>query len=132
MQNKINFNCPNCNSKKFISRTTMGKKYSEGPYKSVEYEIQCLKCFMDIPSNISENINEKDLDKNKYLWNEIYKPYHILEAAKCYKCERFYWDIEKYFFKNNIHAKDIFYQTYNPQKGIGNLVCKICDPAAFN
>ena len=27
--------------------------------------------------------------------------------------------------------KDIFYQIYNSQKGVGDLVCKICDPTAF-
>ena len=33
--------------------------------------------------------------------------------------------------KNNISAKDIFYQTYNPKKSIGDLICKICDPSSF-
>ena len=33
--------------------------------------------------------------------------------------------------ENNISAKDIFYQTYNPKKSIGDLICKICDPSSF-
>ena len=35
MQKDINFNCPNCKSNKYKSKTTMGKKYNEGPYKDV-------------------------------------------------------------------------------------------------
>ena len=57
MQKDINFNCPNCKSNKYKSKSTMGKKYNEGPYKDVVSEIQCSACFMDIPTNISENIN---------------------------------------------------------------------------
>ena len=37
----------------------------------------------------------------------------------------------KYLFDNNVTKKDIFYQIYNSQKGVGDLVCKICDPTAF-
>ena len=40
-------------------------------------------------------------------------------------------DDEADLFENNIPTKDIFYQAYNPQKGVGSLVCKICDPSAF-
>ncbi len=57
MQKDINFNCPNCKSNKYKSKTTMGKKYNEGPYKDVVSEIQCSVCFMDVPANLSENIN---------------------------------------------------------------------------
>ena len=131
MQKDINFNCPNCKSNKYKSKTTMGKKYNEGPYKDVVSEIQCSVCFMDIPANISENINIKNLDKFHKLWINIYKPAHKLDAPKCSRCYRFYWEIEKYLYEKNIQSKDIFYQTYNPQKGVGNLVCKICDPDAF-
>ena len=119
MQKDINFNCPK------------GKKYNEGPYKDVVSEIQCSACFMDIPANISENINIKNLDKFHKLWINIYKPAHKLDAPKCSRCYRFYWEIEKYLYEKNIQSKDIFYQTYNPQKGVSNLVCKICDPDAF-
>ena len=131
MQKDINFNCPNCYSNKYNSKTLMGKKNNEGPYKDVISEIQCSDCFMDIPSNLSENINIKNLDKFRKLWINIYKPTHKLDAPKCSRCYRFYWEIEKYLFEKNIQSKDIFYQTYNPQKGVGNLVCKICDPGAF-
>ena len=56
---------------------------------------------------------------------------HLRHAPRCSKCSRVYWEIEKFLSENNINTKDIFYQTYNPQKGAGNLVCKICDPTAF-
>tara|TARA_B100000579_G_C22385950_1_gene644984 strand:- start:169 stop:567 length:399 start_codon:yes stop_codon:yes gene_type:complete len=131
MQNFSNFNCPNCKSTKFITKTTIGKKYIDGPYKDVNSEIQCAECFMDIPSNISENIKKNDLDNCHKLWNEVYKPAHKLNAAKCSKCYLYYWEIERNLFVNNISLKDIFYQTYNPQKGGGSLICKICDPSAF-
>ena len=71
---------------------------------------------MDIPSNLCENINKNNLDHIRNLWNDIYKPAHKLDAARCSKCYRFYWEIEKYLFTNNISLKDIFYQTYNNQK----------------
>ena len=41
------------------------------------------------------------------------------------------YELEKYLSENNISAKDIFYQTYNPKKSIGDLICKICDPSSF-
>ena len=131
MQNNFNFNCPNCNSTTFIGKTSIGKKIFNGPYKDVNSETQCAECFMDIPSNLCEDINKNNLDDIRKLWNNIYKPAHKLDAARCSKCNRFYWEIEKYLFTNNISLKDIFYQTYNPQKNVGGLVCKICDPSAF-
>ena len=126
-----NFNCPNCSSIKYIAKTSSGKKYIKGPYKNVDTEIQCGECFMDIPSILCENILEFEKEKISKIWIDIYKPFHKLEAAKCSKCLRYYWEIEKYLFTNNIQSKDIFYQTYSPKKEIGNLVCKICDPSAF-
>ena len=33
----------------------------------------------------------------------------------------FFWEIEKYLYEKNIQSKDIFYQTYNPQKGVFSL-----------
>ncbi len=131
MQDFTNFHCPNCNSKSFIGKTTIGKKYTDGPYKDVNSEIQCSECFMDIPANLCENIKKNNLYINRKLWNDIYKPAHKLDAAKCSKCYRYYWEIEKYLFINNISTKDIFYQTYSPQSGGGSLVCKICDPSSF-
>ena len=132
MQNSnINFFCPNCNSTNFVGKTSSGKRYTEGPYKNVETEIQCSDCFMDIPSNLCENILEDDIDKISKTWIEIYKPFHKLDAAKCSKCHRYYWEIEKFLFEKEIATKDIFYQNYNPQKGGGDLICKICDPSAF-
>ena len=127
----IDFTCPNCNSKKYIGKTSIGKKYKEEPYVNVTSEIQCAICFMDIPSNISENISSEDQKKMSRVWFDIYKPTHRKIAAQCSKCFRYYWEIEKNLFEKNISTKDIFYQNYNPNKSIGALICKICDPQSF-
>ena len=127
----MKFLCPNCGSIKSNNKHSIGKKFLSGPYKNVNSEVQCSLCFMDIPSNLCENISEDLVQSSKKLWIEKYKPEHIKHAAKCSKCYRSYWEIEKYLFEKNIQSKDIFYQTYNPQKGVGNLVCKICEPDAF-
>ena len=132
MQNSnINFFCPNCNSTNYVGKTTSGKKYTEGPYKNVETEIQCSDCFMDIPSNLCENVLQDEKEKLSQIWKDVYKPFHKLDAAACSKCYRYYWEIEKILSENKNKSKDIFYQTYNPQKGGGDLICKICDPSAF-
>ena len=127
----MNFLCPNCGSKDFLSKHSIGKTHKEGPYINVKYEIQCSECFMDIPSNLCENINFNKINDVKKLWIEDYKPIHLNEAAKCSKCLRKYWDIEKYLFLNNESTKDIFYQIFSSNKDIGDLICKICDPNAF-
>ena len=127
----MNFLCHNCGSTDFLSKHSIGKKYKEGPYINVKYEIQCSKCFIDIPSNLCENINVNKINDVKKLWIDDYKPIHINEAAKCSKCLRKYWDIEKYLFLNNESTKDIFYQIFSSNKEIGDLICKICDPTAF-
>jgi len=123
--------CPNCGSNDYLSKHSIGKKFTESPYSNVYFEIQCAKCFIDIPNNLCENINPKDANLFKKAWYEEYKPAHLKHAPRCSKCSRFYWEIEKYCSENKIDSKDIFYQTYNPQIGAGNLVCKICDPTAF-
>ena len=127
----MKFLCPNCGSIKSNNKHSIGKKFLSGPYKNVNSEVQCSLCFMDIPSNLCENISEHLVQSSKKLWIEKYKPEHIKHAAKCSKCYRSYWEIEKYLFDNNVTKKDIFYQIYNSQKGVGDLVCKICDPTAF-
>ena len=127
----MKFLCPNCGSNKSNNKHSIGKKFLSGPYKNVNSEVQCSLCFMDIPSNLCENISEDLVQSSKKLWIEKYKPEHLKHAAKCSKCYRSYWEIEKYLFDNNVRKKDIFYQIYNYQKGVGDLVCKICDPTAF-
>ena len=127
----MNFLCPNCNSNTHLSKHSLGKKFTDGPYKLVNFEIQCSECFMDIPSNLSENIKNENISDVKKLWFDKYKPEHLKQAAKCSKCNRYYWEIEKHLFENNIASKDIFYQNYSPHKRGGRLVCKICDPNAF-
>ena len=127
----MKFLCPNCGSIKSNNKHSIGKKFLSGPYKNVNSEVQCSLCFMDIPSNLCENISEDLAQSYKKLWIEKYKPEHLKHAARCSKCYRSYWEIEKYLFDNNVTKKDIFYQIYNSQKGVGDLVCKICDPTAF-
>ena len=66
--------------------------------------------------DVSGSLKEKfaiALQEFKKLWIEKYKPEHIKHAAKCSKCYRSYWEIEKYLFDNNVTKKDIFYQIYN-------------------
>lgn len=123
--------CPNCGSSDYLSKHSIGRKFTELPYSNVNSEIQCAKCFIDIPSNLCENINFNDINLVKKTWFEEYKPVHLKHAPKCSKCSRVYWEIEKFFSEKKIESKDIFYQTYNPKKGTGNLICKICDPTAF-
>ena len=127
----MNFLCPNCGSKDFLSKHSIGKTHKEGPYINVKYEIQCSECFMDIPSNLCENINFNKINDVKKIWIEDYKPIHLNEQQKCSKCLRKYWDIEKYLFLNNESTKDIFYQIFSSNKEIGDLICNICDPTAF-
>ena len=127
----MNFLCPNCNSVNYLSKHSLGKNFTTGVYSDVKYEIQCSECFIDIPSNLCENIKNDKINYVRKIWLKKYKPIHIKNAANCSKCLRKYWEIEKYLFENKISAKDIFYQTYNSEKIIGNLICKICDPEAF-
>ena len=131
LSNKINFFCPNCSSDKYIGKTTIGKNYKDEPYKNVTSEIQCAKVFYGYSINYFRKYFSDKQNEMSKLWNEIYKPSHKENAAQCSKCFRYYWEIEKYLSENNISAKDIFYQTYNPKKSIGDLICKICDPSSF-
>ena len=127
----MKFLCPNCGSKKCLSKHSIGKNFNEGPYINVKFEIQCAYCFMDIPSILSENIDINKINEVRSLWIDKYKPVHLKQAAKCSKCNRKYWEIEKFLFEKQISIKDIFYQTFNQNKKIGDLICKICDPKAF-
>jgi len=127
----MHYLCPNCGSNDYLSKHSLGKKFNEDPYSKVNSEIQCAKCFIDIPSNLCENINPKNINLIKKAWVEEYKPMHLKHAPRCSRCLRYYWEIEKFFSENKIESKDIFYQTYSPQKGAGDLICKICDPTSF-
>ncbi len=127
----MKFLCPNCGSVQFKGKQSIGKKFLSGPYKNVLFEIQCSKCFMDIPSILSENINDDKINEVKDLWIKEFKPEHLKHSSNCSKCLRKYWEIEKYLFDYNISSKDIFYQVYKPKSGAGELICKICDSSAF-
>ena len=120
LSNKINFFCPNCSSDKYIGKTTIGKNYKDEPYKNVTSEIQCAKCFMDIPSIISENISPDKQNEMSKLWNEIYKPSHKENAAQCSKCFRYYWEIEKNLSENYYQHADHFTRICEKQNEINS------------
>ena len=124
------FTCPECESTEIKSITKTNNKNLNGPYKNVNEEIQCANCFIDIPSNLSLNITSTKKEVKK-LWIEIYKPEHLKLAAKCSKCELYYWEIEKKLTIKNSNDGNIFYQSYNVEGGGGKLVCKLCDPKSF-
>ena len=63
-------------------------------YADVTEEIQCAKCFMDIPSNVFIIEDKSNLEDNKRIWQSFYKPEHLKVAAKCSKCNLYYWEIE--------------------------------------
>ena len=77
MQNNFNFNCPNCNSTTFIGKTSIGKKFLNGPYKDVNSETQCANVY-GYTIKFMENINKNNLDDTRKLWSDIYKPAHKL------------------------------------------------------
>lgn len=124
------FVCPECESSSIKYRFKVD--YKNKIYAGVTEEIQCAQCFMDIPSNLFVVDKNTNIQDNKKMWKLIYKPEHIKKAAQCSKCKFFYWEIEKKLFYKNIHSTDIFYQSYDT-KGIGGkMICRICDPGAFN
>jgi hypothetical protein len=123
------FKCPECESDKIRFRFKVN--YKSDVYAGVTEEIQCANCFMDIPANlfiIDKNINIQD---NRKMWNAVYRPEHIKNAAKCKKCNLYYWEIEKKLFNQEIISSDIFYQSYDTKGSGGIMVCRLCDPEAF-
>ena len=124
------FQCPECNSNSIKCRFKVNHK--NNVYADVTEEIQCANCYMDIPANlfiVDENTNIED---NQKIWNSLYKPEHIKNAAQCSKCYLYYWEIEKLLVSQNVTSPDIFYQTYDTKGSGGKMVCRLCDPEAFN
>ena len=124
------FKCPECNSNTIKSRFKVNHK--NNVYADVTEEIQCANCYMDIPANlfiVDENTNIED---NQKIWKTLYKPEHIKNVAQCSKCYLYYWEIEKQLVSQNVTSSDIFYQTYDTKGSGGKMVCRLCDPEAFN
>ena len=124
------FKCPECDSNSIKCRFKVNHK--NNVYAEVTEEIQCASCYMDIPANlfiVDENTNIED---NQKIWKTLYKPEHIKNAAQCSKCYLYYWEIEKILVRQNVTSTDIFYQTYDTKGSGGKMVCRLCDPEAFN
>ena len=131
-ENQVKFKCPECEAETIRFRFKVTHKGKNNAYANVTEEIQCSKCFMDIPSNVFIIENHSNLDENKKIWQSYYKPEHLKVAAKCSKCNLYYWEIEKKLSKLNISTADIFYQSYDTKGCGGKMICRLCDPKSFN
>ena len=129
--NHDKYRCPECESETIRFRFKVTPKDKNNAYANVTEEIQCARCFMDIPSNVFIFKKDQDIEDNKKIWQSFYKPEHLKLAAKCSKCNLYYWEIEKKLFEINITSPDIFYQTYDTKDSDGKMVCRLCDPETF-
>ena len=130
-ENQNNYKCPECESEIIRLRFKVSSKEKNNAYANVTEEIQCAKCFMDIPANVFVVNKDNTLEDNKKIWHSLYNPEHLKVAAQCSKCNLYYWDIEKQLSIMDTPSPDIFYQTYDSKGSGGKMVCKICDPEAF-
>ena len=130
--NEDKYKCPECESESIRFKFKVINKNISSAYANVTEEIQCAECFMDIPANVFIVNHENNIEDNKKIWESFYRPEHIKKAARCSKCYLYYWDIEKKLSNKNIISNDIFYQTYDTKGSGGKMVCRICDPEAFN
>ena len=126
------YQCPECQSKTIRFKFRVKNSDKTSAYADVTEEIQCANCFMDIPANVFIINQLSNIEDNKKIWNYFYKPEHIKKAAKCSNCELYYWEIEKKLVNKNITSSDIFYQNFDNTGAGGNMVCRLCDPHAFN
>ena len=130
-ENIEKYQCPECESKTIRFKFKVNNKNKNDAYTDVTEEIQCAKCFMDIPSNIFIIDKNTNIEDNKKIWKSFYRPVHLENAAKCLKCDLYYWEIEKELVNKNIISSDIFYQTFDTKGGGGKMICRLCDPNAF-
>ena len=131
-RNEDKYKCPECESESIRFKFKVINKDITSAYANVTEEIQCAKCFMDIPANVFIIDHKSNIEDNKKIWQSFYRPEHIKKAAQCSKCDLYYWDIEKKLSNKNIISTDIFYQTYDTKCSGGKMVCRLCDPEAFN
>jgi len=124
------FKCPECDSNSIKCRFKVNHK--NNVYADVTEEIQCANCYMDIPANLFIVDEDTNIEDNQKIWKTLYKPEHIKNAAQCSKCYLYYWEIEKQLVSQNVTSPDIFYQTYDTKGSGGKMVCRLCDPEAFN
>ena len=130
-ENKEKYQCPECESKNIRFKFKVNNRNNNDAYSDVTEEIQCAECFMDIPANIFLIDKNTNIEDNKKIWKSFYKPEHLKKAAKCSKCNLYYWEIEKKLAIKNIISSDIFYQIFDKKGSGGKMVCKLCDPEAF-
>ena len=130
--NEDKYKCPECESESIRFKFKVINNDINSAYANVTEEIQCAKCFMDIPANVFIINHESNIEDNKKIWESFYRPEHIKKAAQCSECDLYYWDIEKKLLNKNIISTDIFYQTYDTKGSGGKMVCRLCDPEAFN
>ena len=128
---KEKYQCPECESETIRFKFKVSNSDKNSAYANVTEEIQCANCFMDIPANVFIINKHSNIEDNKKIWNSFYKPEHIKNAAKCSKCELYYWDIEKILVNKNITSPDIFYQNFDTKGSGDNMICRLCDPQAF-
>ena len=131
VENRDKYICPECNSETIRFKFKVTNRDPKSAYANVTEEIQCARCFMDIPANVFIIDENHDLEENKKIWKYFYKPEHMKVAAQCSKCHLYYWNIEKELSAKNIYSPDIFYQTYDTKGSGGKMVCRLCDPEAF-
>jgi len=126
------YQCPECQSESIRFKFKVTNKEASSAYANVTEEIQCASCFMDIPANVFIINHDSNIEDNKKIWKSFYKPEHIKKAAHCSKCDLYYWEIEKHLSTKNITSTDIFYQSYDTKGSGGKMICRLCDPEAFN
>ena len=95
-ENKEKYQCPECESKNIRFKFKVNNRNKNDAYSHVTEEIQCAECFMDIPANIFLIDKNTNIEDNKKIWKSFYKPEHLRKAAKCSKCDLYYWEIEKF------------------------------------
>ena len=124
------FICPECGSNKIQEHFYYQNKSGTGVYSKVLHEIQCGSCFMDIPGHLGERLKNISVLEAKNDWLNIYKPQHLMEAARCATCDLFYFQIEKKLNLDLDKNKNIFMQKFT-EKGNADLICRICEPQNF-
>jgi len=131
-ENIEKYKCPECQSESIRFKFKVTNNEASSAYANVKEELQCAFCFMDIPANVFIINHDSNFEDNKKIWKSFYKPEHIKKAAQCSKCDLYYWEIEKNLSNQNITSTDIFYQSYDTKGSGGKMVCRLCDPEAFN
>tara|TARA_B110000438_G_scaffold57434_1_gene57499 strand:+ start:1876 stop:2274 length:399 start_codon:yes stop_codon:yes gene_type:complete len=128
---KNEFICPECGSTDIKGTYQISSNNNDTIYASVKHEIQCANCFFDIPAHLGKRYYNQTYKESKNEWLNLYKPIHIKDAAKCYDCSLYYWEIEHKLAAKNVDAKNIFVQKIS-KDGNSDLICTICHPELFN